>query len=180
MRLASSFGYQEVAGVDVSDEMLAACRADGLTVEAEDVWKYLERTPNARWEVVSAFDILEHFPKEDGFRLLQEIHRVLKPGGSCFVKLPNAASPWGNEVTASDLTHEAFYAPYSLMQLATVAGFSGCEIREIGPAPGSLASSVRRLLWKALRALVAAVNIIETGSAGTGIYTRVMIGKLTA
>lgn len=180
MRLATSFGYQEVVGVDISEEMLASCRADGLTVETEDVWNYLERTPNKRWDVVSAFDLLEHFPKEDGFRLLQEIHRVLKPGGACFVKLPNAASPWGNEVTASDLTHEASYAPYSLMQLATVAGFNKCEIREVGPAPGSLASSVRRVLWWALRALHATVNIIETGSAGSGIYTRVMIGKLTA
>lgn len=180
LRLAASFGYQEVVGVDISEEMLATCHADGLRVEAEDVWNYLERTPNKRWDVVSAFDILEHFPKEDGFRLLQEIHRVLKPGGTCFVKLPNAASPWGNEVTSSDLTHEASYAPYSLMQLATVAGFNKCEIREVGPAPGSLASRVRCALWLGLRALHAAVNIIETGSPGSGIYTRVMIGRLTA
>ena len=180
MRLATSFGYQEVAGVDISEEMLAICHADGLKVEAADVWRYLERTPNKRWDVVSAFDMLEHFSKDDGFRLLQEIHRVLKPGGACFLKLPNAASPWGYEITASDLTHEASYSPYSLTQLATVAGFNKCEIREVGPAPGSLTSSVRRALWWGLRALHAAVNIIETGSAGSGIYTRVMIGRLTA
>lgn len=179
MRLATSFGYQEVNGVDISEEMLAPCRADGLKVEADDLWRYLARTPNKRWDVVSAFDILEHFPKEEGFRLLKEIRRVLKPGGACFVKLPNAASPWGNEVTSSDLTHEASYAPYSLMQLATVAGFSGCEMREIGPAPVSPTSSVRSALWRVLRAFYAAVSIIETGSVGSGIYTRVMIARLT-
>src|SRR5437764_1369191 len=63
MHLATSFGYQEVVGVDISEEMLATCHADGLEVNADDVWKYLERTPNQRWDVVSAFDVLEHFSK---------------------------------------------------------------------------------------------------------------------
>jgi SAM-dependent methyltransferase len=180
MRLAATFGYQEVVGVDISEEMLATCHADGLRVEAEDVWKYLERTPNERWDVVSAFDILEHFSKDDGFQLLREVRRVLKPGGTCFVKVPNAASPWGYEVTASDLTHEASYSPYSLMQLATIAGFNKCEVREVGPAPGSLASRARGAMWLALRSLYAALNVIETGSPGSGVYTRVMVGKLTA
>ena len=179
MRLATSFGYQEVVGVDISEEMLATCHADGLDVNADDVWKYLQRTPNQRWDVVSAFDMLEHFSKDDGFQLLREIRRVLKPGGACFLKLPNAASPWGHEITASDLTHEASYSPHSLMQLATVAGFNKCEIREVGPAPGSAASLVRCVLWWGLRSLHAAANIIETGSPRSGVYTRVMIGRLT-
>src|SRR5262245_54673478 len=65
MHLASSFGYQEVKGVDISEEMLATCRANNLSVECDDVWNYIERTPDERWNVVSAFDLLEHFPKED-------------------------------------------------------------------------------------------------------------------
>src|SRR5205823_2591153 len=139
--------------------------------ECDDVWNYLERTPDERWNVVSAFDLLEHFPKEEGYRLLQEICRVLSPGGICLVKLPNAASPWGYSVTASDLTHEAAYSPCSLTQLAILAGFSGCGVREVGPCPGSMASTARRILWAGLRYLYAAMNIVETGSPGDGIYT---------
>ncbi len=178
MRLASSVGYEQVSGVDISEEMLATCRANGLAVEHADVWEYLARTPDSHWNVVSAFDLLEHFPKEDGFRLLTEIRRVLAPGGICLVKVPNAASPWGFGVTASDLTHEAVYTPYSLIQLATLSGFTRTDVREVGPVPSRIVSRTRFVLWRGLRSLYAAMNIVETGSAGFGIYTQVMIGRL--
>jgi SAM-dependent methyltransferase len=178
MHLALSYGYADVFGVDVSEEMLLACRERNLIVEQADVWDYLARSPNARWQVVSAFDLLEHFPKEQGYRLLREIKRILAPQGICLLKLPNAGSPWGNSVTASDLTHEAAYTSFSLIQLARLAGFRECEIREVGPAPGSAASAVRGLLWRGLRQAYAGMNLIETGSVGSGIYSQVMMGRL--
>ena len=169
----------ELVGVDASAEMVAACRARGFIVEHADLWEYLARTPDARWDAVSAFDLLEHFSNDDGVRLLEEIRRVLAPGGVCLLKLPNAVSPWGASVFASDLTHEAAYTPLSLAQLAALAGFRRCEVREVGPAPVSPAAALRWVLWRGVRLVYAAVNRIEGGAAHGGVYTQVMTARLT-
>jgi 2-polyprenyl-3-methyl-5-hydroxy-6-metoxy-1,4-benzoquinol methylase len=180
MRLALAYGYRDVMGVDLSDEMLAVARADGLTVTKDDLMRFLERAPEQQWSVVSAFDVVEHFSKEDGFRILCKIRSMLRPGGICLLKLPNASSPWGAHVHASDLTHEMFYTRYSIAQLANLAGFAETGLREVGPAPTGFLSAARWLLWKAVRAAYSAVNVIETGAGVGGIYTRVVLVRLVA
>lgn len=179
MQLARTLGYDSVTGVDLSEEMLASCRSRGLAVVCADVMELLSRTSDATYDVVSAFDLLEHFQKDDGFRLLQAIRRVLKPGGICLLKLPNAASPWGFMVTASDLTHEGAYTPHSLKQVTHLAGFSGCVLREVGPVPTSSVAWVRGVLWRILRTVYKGLLLIETGAPGQeNVYTQVMLAKL--
>jgi SAM-dependent methyltransferase len=180
MSVAKNFGYRDIEGVDESEEMLAVCRESGLRVQQCNVFDYLLRQTDGSWHVVSAFDFLEHFDKADGFRLLCEIRRVLTPDGVCLLKLPNADSPFGFSVTASDLTHEAVYSPCSLEQLGRLAGFSSCAFREVAPTRGSLRSIVRGILWRGVRLVFAALNTIETGAAGSGIYTRVMLARLSS
>lgn len=178
MQLARALGFAPVLGVDLSEEMLGPCRAAGLQVEADDVMAFLARTPDAAWSVVTAFDLLEHLPRDDGFQLLGEIRRVLAPGGTCILKLPNATSPFGFYVTASDLTHEAAYSPVSLAQLASLAGFRSCELREVGPAPTTPLAVVRWVLWRALRLGYGLAYRVETGSAHGGVYSQVMLARL--
>ena len=180
MRLALEYGYKDVLGVDLSDEMLQDARYDGLTVEKRDLLHFIEEAPERHWSVVSAFDVVEHFSKDDGFRILCHVRRILRPGGICLLKLPNASSPWGGHVHASDLTHEMFYTRYSISQLASLAGFSAAELREVGPAPTGLFSAARWLMWQIVRAFYAAANVVETGSGVGGIYTRVVLVRLVA
>ncbi len=179
MRLAMQYGYQEVFGIDLSDEMLDDARADGLNVEKHDLLCFLEQSPTQNWSVVSAFDVVEHFSREEGFRILCHIRRILRPGGICLLKLPNASSPWGAHVHASDLTHEVFYSRYSISQLANLAGFKASDLREVGPAPTGIFSTARWLLWQVLRAVYAAANVIETGAGAGGMYSRVVLVRLT-
>jgi 2-polyprenyl-3-methyl-5-hydroxy-6-metoxy-1,4-benzoquinol methylase len=178
LRLALGLGFRRVEGVDVSEEMLASCRTDGLTVHNEDVRSFLMRADGGAWDVVSAFDILEHFTKADAHAILSDIRRILSPAGICIVKVPNAASPWGPGVQASDLTHETSFTPASLLNIARLAGFRACTFRETAPPPTSVIARARGLLWRGVRAGYALLNMIETGSSGSGVYTRVMFAKL--
>lgn len=45
--------------------------------------------PSASVEILVAHDILEHLPPQDTLRALREWHRVLVPGGTLDVKVPN-------------------------------------------------------------------------------------------
>lgn len=75
-----------------------------------------------RFDRIALFDVLEHFAPEDGRQLLQGLAGLLNPGGRIVIRVPNNASPWGQQYQQGDLTHRAAYTPGSLRQLAVAAG----------------------------------------------------------
>lgn len=48
-----------------------------------------------QYDLVAAFDVLEHIPQNQILFLLQQINRVLKPKGVCLLRFPNGDSPFG-------------------------------------------------------------------------------------
>ena len=178
MSLAREYGYDPVEGVDLSTEMLATASALGLKVRAADVFSEVENTETESCSVVSLFDLLEHFSKEDGFRLLKGIHRILKPGGTLLLKLPKAYTPFGFGITANDLTHETSYTGATVLQLGRLAGFTAGEVKEVGPQLGSIAGCIRWVGWHIIRIGMRVFDIIETGQARSETYTRVMLVRL--
>jgi SAM-dependent methyltransferase len=61
------------------------------TSPAVRAWDLRKKTPFAdeTFDVVYHSHVLEHFPRRLGFALLQECHRVLKPGGAIRVAVPD-------------------------------------------------------------------------------------------
>jgi SAM-dependent methyltransferase len=77
----------DVIGVDADREALAA--AAGLGIETH--WADLDRPldfPDAGFDVVVAGELLEHL--RDPQRLVGEVRRVLRPGGTFVASVPNA------------------------------------------------------------------------------------------
>jgi SAM-dependent methyltransferase len=179
MSLALKCGFTNVIGVDLSAEMLSACEEMGLRIYREDAIACARRLPTGAYGVVSAFDFLEHLRQNDLLELLREARRLLSPGGVMLIKIPNGASPVVGDVFYSDLTHETLLTPASIAQLASLAGFTRCDVREVGPAPHGIRSVVRYALWKGVRAFYRLLNAIETGSPGARVLTRVMLVRLT-
>jgi 2-polyprenyl-3-methyl-5-hydroxy-6-metoxy-1,4-benzoquinol methylase len=178
LQLARTTGYDITEGVDWSEEMLAAARAAGLNVWQGDAFEAAAAAAPESCDVVSCFDLIEHFPKGRGFILLKHIHRILKPGGILILKQPNAYSPGGAGITANDLTHEAAYTSATLLQMGRLAGFKDGEVREVGPLPHSLTGVARWLAWQAVRGVLVAIDVAETGHPRAGIYTRVFVCRL--
>jgi SAM-dependent methyltransferase len=178
MSLAREVGFKRILGVDLSDEMLASCQARGLDVRKEDAMAFIKGALPESFGVVSAFDFLEHLAKADVLSLLRQIRRVVTPGGTVLIKVPNGGSPWVGDIFFSDLTHESMWTPASLAQLSQLAGFTDIQLREVGPVPHGLVSIMRFLLWRPVRLLRRCLNAIETGSAGPNVTTRVMLAKL--
>lgn len=81
------------------------------------------RARGERYDRIALFDVVEHFEPEDGRILLSRLAEILEPGGRIVLKLPNAASPWGQQFQYGDLTHRTAYTPDSIAQQAIAAGF---------------------------------------------------------
>jgi hypothetical protein len=58
-----------------------------------------------------------------------------------------------------------------------LSGLQSFEAREQGPVPVSLLSGVRWGLWRLSRLGPLFYNLVETGSAGSGVLTRVFIAS---
>ena len=75
-------GYANVLGVDRSPEQVAEAKRLGIDgVHEGDLMNTLQATPDASQDVVIAFDVIEHFGKEELLSFVDEVCRVLRSGG---------------------------------------------------------------------------------------------------
>lgn len=169
-------GYQNIEGVDISPDQIALSRQITPNVTEANVIEYLETHVN-QFDLITGFDIIEHFYKDELLCFLDTAYAALKPGGRLILQTPNAEGPWGAQHRYSDFTHEIGLTPNALGRLLKITGFIILEARECNPPPYgySLFSSIRFGLWQLIRLHLLAWNLIETGSAGSRILTRVFL-----
>ena len=82
-------GYR-ARGVDFNRRMVEECREKQLDVECADALEYLNRVPDASVGAVTVFHMVEHLPFRKLIRLLDEVTRMLQPGGLAIFETPTA------------------------------------------------------------------------------------------
>jgi len=169
MHALRAAGYTNVAGVDISQEQIDMARQLGFEdVHCEDLRAFLSRVPDRKYDAVIAFDILEHFTRNELFELVDELHRVLAPGGRLIVHVPNAEGIFSGTVRNGDLTHELAFTRGSLKQLAGACGFRVAAVKEDVPVVHGVRSLVRYLLWTVLTFAFRVLAVAETGEGFRG------------
>ena len=171
---ARKAGYSDITGVDVSPEQVAAAQRLGIEgVRNGDLLGTLSNLPDSSQDVVVAFDVIEHFTKSELLPFVDEVRRVLKPGGRWVIHTPNGDSPFVGAIRYGDFTHELAFTQASLSQLLLSSGFSRADFFESGPVAASLKGAVRVLLWRAIRLGLQLWQAAETGDIGrNAIFTR--------
>lgn len=166
-------GYKNLKGVDISPEQIEISRQVVSDVEERDVLDFLKQH-SEEFSLITAFDLVEHFQKPEALEFLKLCHTSLKPGGRLILHTPNADSPFGMASRYGDFTHEIGFNVNSLLRLMRLTGFTQIEARETGPVPYgySIASSLRFILWQAIRFLITTWNLVETGGRESKILTR--------
>jgi len=167
--------YINIQGVDISPEQVQLAKeiCDNNVVKGDAI-EHLANHPES-FDFIIGLDIIEHFKKDEVFRFLEGCHKALRPGGRLILQTPNAESPWGTMHRYHDLTHELAFDPHSLGKLLKLSGFVEAQARDAGPVVYGVLSLGRFLIWKAIWLCLALWNLSETGSIGSGIYTRVFL-----
>ena len=160
-------GYRNVRGVDFSAEQVEAARREGLeNVECADIREFAANAARDRFDLVFLMDILEHLDKQDVFDLLDDLHRVLRPGGRLILHVPNAEGLFGMRVRYGDYTHFGAFTPVSARQVLHACGYRDVSCHEDRPVPHGLKSTVRALLWSILTIVPRLQLLAETGNSG--------------
>jgi 2-polyprenyl-3-methyl-5-hydroxy-6-metoxy-1,4-benzoquinol methylase len=178
--LLEQLGYTHLIGVDLSSEQVEIARqwcsrASIIYGNAKD----LLTDHHAQFGLITAFDVIEHLDKAEAMEIFTLIEKSLQPGGRVIIQTPNASSPLAGAVMYGDFTHEWFYTPVSLGDVLRLNGFINYSVRPSTPYPHGVKSVTRTILWQFLNLFWKFCNVVETGSQGSGIFTRVFLASAT-
>jgi SAM-dependent methyltransferase len=79
-------------GVDTDPDAVTACRERGLDVRQEDLVEHLRALPDDSIGGVFCAQVVEHLPPDLLSPVLDEVARVLRPGGVVVIETPNPAT----------------------------------------------------------------------------------------
>ncbi|CAM9669585.1 unnamed protein product [Chrysoparadoxa australica] len=131
---------------DISQQMLARCKEalDGQETAAATATSFtllkepkLPKKAAEAFDFVICFDVLVHVDLHIIYRYMQEIRRVLKPGGKAFISTANVCSEggWNRFSTQTKYTVGGFHflCPQIIQQLVAKAGLK--VVKEGPPGP---------------------------------------------
>jgi len=129
-------------GVDIDGGMLEDCLELGLSVDQGDGIAWLRQQPDNSLNLISAFHVVEHIKFNQLQALVDEAHRVLKPGGFLIMETPNPENlSVGGHTFYLDPTHERPIPPALLNFLPQHFGFDRSEIWRLQEADGLVESA---------------------------------------
>ena len=121
LRMLRDMGFERVTGVDNSESAIEFCRSKGFgPVRLGDAQDLPFDTES--FDLVLATDIIEHVP--DDARAMDELARLLKPGGTALITVPAFMALWGHN---DDTAHHR--RRYRLRDVTVLARTAGLEIR---------------------------------------------------
>ncbi|HUS18681.1 MAG TPA: class I SAM-dependent methyltransferase [Terriglobales bacterium] len=167
LHVLQRMGYRNLTGIETSPEQVKAAHALGVDcVTQGDLGEVLRSAPAQSWDVIVAFDVLEHFTKDEILNVLEMVFRCLKPGGILLLHVPNGEAIFSGKIFFGDFTHQVAFTHKSMHQVAAYAGFAKVTCYEDKPVPHGVISLVRAMLWAMVRSWYRFVNAVETGDPG--------------
>lgn len=173
-----TIGFTQAQGVDYSAEQVAAACARGVIARQGDLFEALASAQKT-YDVIFAFDVIEHMTKGELARLGKQLRLAIRPGGLLVLQTPNGDGVGSGHVVYGDLTHETIFNDSSLAQYLRAFGFTDVRFYETGPVPHSLFGMTRWVGWKAIRAIAQGLSLVQTGRCPR-ILTAVLIASCRA
>jgi SAM-dependent methyltransferase len=124
----------EARGVDSNGLQVEECRARNLDVAEQDLFVYLQYLPDESAGTITGFHIIEHLSFNALLALLNEVLRVLRPGGVAIFETPNPNNVVvGSNYFYLDPTHR-HPLPTELMEFVFKnRGFEEVEVLPLHP-----------------------------------------------
>ncbi|MGD8807786.1 MAG: class I SAM-dependent methyltransferase [Chloroflexota bacterium] len=148
-------GY-EVVGQEISPFFIDYCRNElGLEIhdsEIEDL-SYEAET----FDCITAFDVIEHHP--DPRKLIDEMHRLLKPGGLSVISTHDIGNPFArlygkNWRYLNPIGHLTYFDKQTLCRMLSECGFSIVHVSGIHTIDGSRAAELRNWVIQFIRTII--------------------------
>lgn len=94
--------YWDISCTEINEDLVKVAKKYGYDAHHTD---NLSGFDDGIFDLVVAFDVLEHIDQKDLPLLLSEIKRILKTNGFFLARFPNGDSPFGLKNQNGDITH---------------------------------------------------------------------------
>jgi 2-polyprenyl-3-methyl-5-hydroxy-6-metoxy-1,4-benzoquinol methylase len=118
---------------------------------------------NERFDLVVAFDVLEHWDKPTLVASLTQFAGLLNADGQVLARFPNGQSPFGRVHQYGDLTHQTVLSASSILQLANMTNFAVVRVGNACTVP------IRRDFFSC-SSIIGAGGGARASSAGSAVY----------
>lgn len=108
-----------VSGIEINNAMLEAARAHGF--EASDASLDQLAGDGRQYDLIVAFDVLEHWDTAELLRNFGLIRQLLGDGGIFLARFPNGQSPYGRAFQHGDFSHKSVLSSEKIRYLATAS-----------------------------------------------------------
>lgn len=163
-------GFTNSIGIDISSEQIDIAKSKGHNVRLDDVFNFL-RNSTAKYDLIFAFDLIEHFSKDELLELTTLIYNHLHKDGLFIIRTPNGQGLFSGQIIYGDLTHQTIFTPNSLTQLFSNIGFNNLNFIKNVPVRKNLVGFLRATMWSTLKIILNLVMLIEVGGTQK-IWTR--------
>jgi 2-polyprenyl-3-methyl-5-hydroxy-6-metoxy-1,4-benzoquinol methylase len=132
--LAAAHSSFTVTGIEANAVSSRAARERGLNCLSGTLFD--ARFPDQYFDVAALYHVIEHLPSPRC--ALDELRRLLRPGGWLVIETPNIATPWfrllGARWRQLIPDHRFFFTPETLRRLCAETGFEVIDLRSVGKA----------------------------------------------
>jgi 2-polyprenyl-3-methyl-5-hydroxy-6-metoxy-1,4-benzoquinol methylase len=115
----------EIVGVEIQSDLLLEAQKIGV-----DTYTSLNAIPDNSFDIVTAFDVLEHVSINEIPNMLQQVLRLCNDGALVFFRFPNCQSPAGLASQFGDPTHITMLSGPLLEIMLGSAGFKEIKYKE--------------------------------------------------
>ncbi len=140
----------EISGLEINPDMLAAAALHGYAARNASLAELVAE--GARYDLIVAFDVIEHWDTDELIANFRHIAALLTDGGTFLARFPNGHSPFGRVYQHGDFTHKSVISHYKIDYLATLSQLDVvrvANVRRVSSRPGVLRALRHR--WLALR-----------------------------
>jgi len=140
----------DLYGLEINPDMLDAATHHGYAVRNASLADLVGE--GASYDLVVAFDVLEHWSTDELIANFRHVTELLGPGGVFLARFPNGHSPFGRIYQHGDFTHKSVISAFKIDYLAALSGLDVVRIanaRRVSSKPGTLRALRHR--WMALR-----------------------------
>jgi hypothetical protein len=115
------------------------------------------------YQMITMNDVLEHVPKKDTVKFLEDILEAIKPGGIAVINVPQVSGFTSLFCRYNDFTHETIFTEMSLKQVLLSAGFSDIRfIQQKWPLKWSLRHLVYRFVRVLWHSILKFIYVVES------------------
>lgn len=166
-------GYQHVVGVDISEEQILVAQELGISgVSHGNLLDTLKGLPDLSQDLIIAFDVIEHFTKDELVSFAYEVYRVLREEGKWILHTPNGEALFSGRSYFWDFTHQTSFTRNSISQFLKSAGFFQVDCYQDSIVVHGLKSALRWLIWEVARFVLRIILTAETGNWDNYILTQ--------